>query len=429
MREGRKQTRNSISAVSRLLDADPFARPKGDAELEELVAETARRSSEPYRDLLQLLMGAASDLQEEGAKALWQDAVAHRKALHEQLGRQVALRVAMLDLISQHPERAHERRAPVIVSRGVLTDVLSSVVRDELTGLLRRDQFVTILEYELTQRFRRPPIVCYLDLDGFKQINDDLGHARGDEVLATFGAVLRRSARRGDVFARLGGDEFAGLLVECSLDAARRILQRVRNDFVSACEGLQVDVSVGLVSARTAEDPSSLLERADRAMYKEKFRKRAQSRRASPDRRPLALYYGSRVEPYLELSTHLAGLGCPLLPAMRGEVLEQLLAVAGPRGRRALSASGPALAGDAARPAARRGRAERGRRRRGDPCAAPSALIASLDAAVAPARRAQASAAARAARSSRGAGARPSGRSRGGERATGADAAQPGRAP
>ena len=121
-----------------------------------------------------------------------------------------------------------------------LSDELSyRASHDPLTGLVNRNEFEHRLRRALeTTRLRNvlqstggrtnEHVLCYLDLDQFKVINDTCGHVAGDELLRQVGGVLSEQIRRGDTVARLGGDEFGILMEHCSLEQAQRIADNVR---------------------------------------------------------------------------------------------------------------------------------------------------------------------------------------------------------
>jgi diguanylate cyclase (GGDEF)-like protein len=118
--------------------------------------------------------------------------------------------------------------------------------------------------------------VFCLDLDGFKGVNDRLGHAAGDAVLVAVADRLRASVRDGDYVCRLGGDEFVILLPNITdgeaADIARRIISRVSEPFELASTA-HVGASIGLASApRDGTSADELLSAADRAMYEAKRR-------------------------------------------------------------------------------------------------------------------------------------------------------------
>src|SRR5207244_3242966 len=102
--------------------------------------------------------------------------------------------------------------------------------KDEVTGLYNRRFFSIRLEEEVSRyrRFNHPVSVVLLDLDGFKSVNDDLGHPAGDETLRGMAEILLRHSRGINVICRYGGDEFAILLVETSKAGARLYADRIR---------------------------------------------------------------------------------------------------------------------------------------------------------------------------------------------------------
>jgi diguanylate cyclase (GGDEF)-like protein len=125
---------------------------------------------------------------------------------------------------------------------------------DELTGLMNRRRFIYCLQKVLEERENRlqESILCYLDLDRFKSVNDTCGHAAGDELLRQISELLRSNCRQSDNLARLGGDEFALLLHQCSPKEARRVtnslLQAVQQfRFVWQDQVFAIGMSIGMV--------------------------------------------------------------------------------------------------------------------------------------------------------------------------------------
>lgn len=146
---------------------------------------------------------------------------------------------------------------------------------DPLTGLANSLAFAETAEREIAvaRRTGRCLSVIWIDLDGFKKINDSLGHAAGDEMLAQVGAALRRSTRRTDVAARMGGDEFAVLLPETDLAGTSVMVEKIIagvSDNASV-KGQRVTMSVGaLACEKTLPDLDVILRRADDLMYEVK---------------------------------------------------------------------------------------------------------------------------------------------------------------
>jgi diguanylate cyclase (GGDEF)-like protein len=102
---------------------------------------------------------------------------------------------------------------------------------DPLTGINNRRRFFEIGEDEIrrARRSQRPLSVLMLDVNEFKQINDEYGHAAGDAALCQLTTILRGHLRKGEVVARLGGDEFAILLPETNLEEAARVIGRLQH--------------------------------------------------------------------------------------------------------------------------------------------------------------------------------------------------------
>jgi diguanylate cyclase (GGDEF)-like protein len=147
-------------------------------------------------------------------------------------------------------------------------------LHDSLTGLPNRVLFRDRIDQVLadSRRSNARAAVMLLDLDGFKEINDVLGHANGDELLRSFSARLRRSIRETDTVARLGGDEFGIVLrvdgVDDVLEAAERIHGALDEPFAIGDLSLDVGASIGgAVFPDDAVDPETLVRFADVAMY------------------------------------------------------------------------------------------------------------------------------------------------------------------
>ena len=148
---------------------------------------------------------------------------------------------------------------------------------DELTGLLNRRGFHDILQRNLMSaaRYAETGVLAYIDLDGFKSVNDEHGHAAGDEVLRTVGAYLKRSIRATDFAARLGGDEFALIFVRAEIrpakDRLREIVRGINTLTANYADiELPVKASLGTAFYDGETDGHELMHRADLAMYRAK---------------------------------------------------------------------------------------------------------------------------------------------------------------
>ncbi len=187
------------------------------------------------------------------------------------------------------------------------------VGRDELTGLLRRAAFEAQVEVALAQREAEGSVaVLYIDVDGFKQLNDQLGHAVGDAFLRTSGERLTALLRGGDLAARLGGDEFAVLVrgldgQDRATLVAARVVDALSMPVTHGASTVRLTSSVGVAVARAGQDAGALLDAADRAMYVAKRSPGAHWSVAEVEEPP-------RAEVHDRVTVLVQGLQAPVLP-------------------------------------------------------------------------------------------------------------------
>ena len=149
---------------------------------------------------------------------------------------------------------------------------------DDLTGLLNRREFNQKLEYSVQKahKYHTESVLCYLDLDRFKIVNDTAGHLVGDRLLSELAQLLKGMIRKEDTLGRLGGDEFGLLLEGCSITEAEVVCEqliRAINNYRLQWKTVEFDVgvSVGMVGiGNNAADAPELLSRADLACYQAK---------------------------------------------------------------------------------------------------------------------------------------------------------------
>jgi diguanylate cyclase len=186
-------------------------------------------------------------------------------------------------------------------------------LRDELTGLANRTLLTESTERLLARRSGAVSAL-FLDLDGFKDVNDSRGHATGDQLLVALAERLRGCVRPGDVIARLGGDEFAVVVADrpdVATAVAERILTALAAPFAIDGRLLVVHASIGLADTTTAAERTSgtLLRNADLAMYMAKARG------------------GNRVVPYADGMAQAAESKAQLLEDLTGAAASGQLAV------------------------------------------------------------------------------------------------------
>lgn len=198
----------------------------------------------------------------------------HRARVKEKLGRDVGLRVAILDYFVNV---SRELKSPKVIEISIYQRTEHDAVTDGLTGLYNHAYLLQSLRREVN-RARRHDLTFSLlmfDLDNFKQVNDTRGHLEGDRVLVKSAALIRESLRDIDVPARYGGEEFSVILPETPRAGARlaaeRIRARVEEHFKKPKRGVAVTISGGIATfpedAGSAED---MLRRADEALYRSK---------------------------------------------------------------------------------------------------------------------------------------------------------------
>ncbi len=181
-------------------------------------------------------------------------------------------------------DEQQKTEATVCISR----DITEQAIADEkvwhnahydlLTGLPNRRLFLDRLEQEIkhAKRRSRPLGLLFMDLDGFKDVNDSLGHEAGDRILSDVADRLANCVRANDTVARLGGDEFTVILTgaeqrEDVEHVAQTIIDALARPFHMGEERIQISVSIGIsFYPEAAATPDALLEAADKAMYKAK---------------------------------------------------------------------------------------------------------------------------------------------------------------
>jgi len=192
-----------------------------------------------------------------------------------------------------HVSIVHTRIRPLSDLAGKLTGFLATFIdvtalrnteqklrnlaeRDSLTGLSNRNTFLDKLQNAIDRSRRRGPIsLVYLDLDGFKHINDTMGHDAGDNLLKTVAERIKLHTRKEDTVARLGGDEFT-LILEAMHDPTyaaemvNNILKLIAQPIIVDHQSLYISASAGIAIGNYDTEPKQLLRQADTALYKAK---------------------------------------------------------------------------------------------------------------------------------------------------------------
>jgi diguanylate cyclase (GGDEF)-like protein len=168
--------------------------------------------------------------------------------------------------------------AVAIRTLGTFQDAERLTITDDLTKLYNYRYLMKYLESDVKRclRYKKKVSLLFIDVDGFKRINDTFGHLAGSQALAEIGQVLKRIVRETDVVGRYGGDEFVIVLPETPLNGAMVIAERIRKK-VEECEFVAQNLSIRLtVSLGVANCPKhtltaeGLIKKADAAMYRAK---------------------------------------------------------------------------------------------------------------------------------------------------------------
>ena len=169
------------------------------------------------------------------------------------------------------------------------------MVRDGLTGLFNHSALTQFLEVKLADARRdgKPLSFAMIDVDHFKQVNDQHGHAVGDQVLVALSRTLRLRLRGSDLVGRYGGEEFAVILPGAEAAEAARLLETLRRGFsqvlfASAKQGFHCTFSTGIAAYPAFDGLEALAEAADMALYRAKRdgRNRIEVAAAPPDSDP-----------------------------------------------------------------------------------------------------------------------------------------------
>lgn len=240
-----------------------------------LATVLARRLTGPLDALSSTIEQAARSVESGAARPVIPEITAFHEAqvLSQSMRELVRSEHAHLDAL----KTLNEHLEVTVMKRTAELQVL--LMRDVLTGLPNRRAIMQILPEAMARAMRsgRPCAVLFLDLDGFKGINDAHGHEEGDELLCQFGARVQNAVRTTDTVARLSGDEFVVVLelladAADAADKARQLVTTLQQPYRLKSATVNVSASIG-VALHQSDDPrdlNALLARADTAMYSAK---------------------------------------------------------------------------------------------------------------------------------------------------------------
>ncbi len=306
--------------------------------VQQLSALAEERGATACRAIFQVL--TTLDLPEAEATSCWRESVAHRQRMSEAMGREVDLRTAICDYFTAIHRSL---KNPKVVELHIFERTVRHSSYDFLTGLFNRRYLDEALERELALAARHDKDVglVFFDIDDFKQVNDQYGHTVGDMALKHLASVILAEKRAGDIAARYGGEEFVLVLPYTDAADALIVAERIRQS-AERCplrtDGLEIPLTVsgGLVAyPRDGQDAATLLQHADKAMYRAKgagkntialFHEDRRRYLRLAHRQPLTIRpFGSQEPPVAGMSRNV-GLGGVYLSAPRpfppGQLLE-----------------------------------------------------------------------------------------------------------
>lgn len=179
--------------------------------------------------------------------------------------------------ITELNQRIHQMEKETVELRQSAEESRDLALRDALTGIWNRQALNELLDKEYTrwQRYQNPLSIVIWDVDFFKRVNDNYGHAAGDKVLRTIARIFEKATRDSDFISRFGGEEFMGVFPETRLDdalvLANKIREKVeRSKFHYEDKRVFITASAGLAAFRPGDTIEVAFKRADEALYQAK---------------------------------------------------------------------------------------------------------------------------------------------------------------
>ena len=283
----------------------------------ELLAETLENLDRPARgQFLQRFFKTVAhlDLTEAASLDQWDQILTRQHELSDSSGKPVSLKRAIVDVLAS----SSFLRVPVLIEYEELKKLQINAATDSLTGLYNRRFFEAQCDKELNRalRYNQNLAIVMLDLHQFKEVNDRYGHPRGDALLRMAATTLRNSLRTSDYAFRIGGDEFALLLVQSDSEQAITLARRVRTNFASATEPMQMAFTTGLdygvaVYPHDGDQKEALIRVADERLYEMK----RSERHGNPQHHAVPSRRAPAVPPMAAIPSIPSPVAAPAAPA------------------------------------------------------------------------------------------------------------------
>jgi diguanylate cyclase (GGDEF)-like protein len=248
------------------------AAPPGEGRLMSRIAHYEKQGHPVYSALLSILTHL--NFTEREARRHWRHIREHRDILCATLGRDIGLRVALLDYFVNLSQAL---KNPKVIEISIYESTERSAVSDGLSGLYNHNYCLQAIKRELLRARRHSYQLSFvlLDLDDFKKVNDTYGHLEGDRLLMQTAAIIKSSLREIDIAARYGGEEFAILLPDTphtgAFVVADRVRQRIETHFQRDKKIGRVTISGGIATCPDdGTTPEELIRKADECLYRAK---------------------------------------------------------------------------------------------------------------------------------------------------------------
>lgn len=227
------------------------------------------------------------DFTEEEAEQHWKNILECASILEKKLSRAVNVHVAIVDYFTG---KEHRLNSPILIEIHVLKQTEKLAMVDSLTNVFNRRYMDIVLkkEFNRCERYNKSFSLCILDLDDFKKVNDTKGHQFGDLVLVELASLIKTTIREEDIICRYGGEEFIIILPETDSAGAFYLTERIRNAVNMSLFFKENGISFSAGTASypaCAQDITSLVRVADKALYEAKFTGKRKTCEAPHERR------------------------------------------------------------------------------------------------------------------------------------------------
>lgn len=227
------------------------------------------------------------DFTEEEAEQHWNNILRCAADLEKKLSKPVNAHLAIVDYFTS---KEHRLNSPMLIEIHVFKQTEKLAMIDSLTNVFNRRYMDIVLkkEFNRCERYNKSFSLCILDLDNFKLINDSKGHQFGDMVLVELSSLIKETIREEDILCRYGGEEFIIILPETDTSGAYYLAERIRKavELTPFFTDNNITFSAGTASyPACAQDITSLIRVADKALYEAKFTGKSKTCEAPPERR------------------------------------------------------------------------------------------------------------------------------------------------